>query len=291
MIENITSEIEKSTSKITYQRARAALPILVRQAIVGKEMTDKEMTLTYKQLGEEIDAHHRGGVVPVLFCIEKLLAKLGEHWQEKIPAIQGIVVNQKTRLPGNSVAFLRKRKLDPRDKERLVKENFTDVRNYQKWEAILEELGLPMPQKISQKLLQAAAQRPSTHESPAHQQLKKYVAQNPQCVNVGKSLAPGIIEKRLPSGDIPDVLFKNKRQRIAVEVKSRISNENEGDLLRGLFQCVKYRAILKAQRNLKGKTYKVDARLAIEGILPNNLAWVKNMLKVKVFENIQVSNV
>lgn len=286
-MESITSDIKKSTEEITYKRALAALPILVRQVLFTNDKT-----ITYKQLGEEIDAHHRGGVVPALFCIEKLLVKLGEHWEEEIPAIQGIVVNQKTRLPGKSVKFLRDQKLDLQHKKEIVKDNFTAVIEYQKWETVLEELGLPMPKKISPKLLQeAAAQRQSTHESPAHKQLKQYVAQNPKCVDVGKSLAPGNIEYRLLSGDIPDVLFKNKRQCIAVEVKSRVSSKNEGDLLRGLLQCVKYRAILETYRCLDFEKYEViDARLAIEGTLPKKLIKVKNMLNVRVFENIQVSN-
>ena len=157
-------------------------------------------------------------------------------------------------------------------------------------EAVLEELGLSMPQKIIHKRLQAAVQRPSTHESLAHKQLKIYVAHNPQCVDVEKSLAPGKIEHRLLSGDIPDVLFENKRHCIAVEVKSHISDDN--DILRGLFQCVKYRAILEAYQSLGIAKYQVvDARLAIERTLPKDLIWVKKVLDVKVFENIQISNV
>ncbi len=141
---------KKSTKEITYQRARAALPILVRQVLVAQVMVGKDMTITYdkgtmiyekttmtyKELGKEIDAHHRP-VPHVLYCIERLLKKLGEHWKEEIPAIQGIVVNQDTRLPGNRVEFLRDQKLDTRSEAKLVMENFTEVIKYQKWEAVL----------------------------------------------------------------------------------------------------------------------------------------------------------
>lgn len=96
------------------------------------------------------------------------------------------------------------------------------------------------------------------------------------------------MECKLKSGDIPDVLFKNEKFCIAVEVKSRISDEE--DLQRGLFQCVKYRAILEACRSLDNKEYYVDALLAIEGTLPKHLTDAKKTLDIKVYENIQVSN-
>ena len=87
------------------------------------------------------------------------------------------------------------------------------------------------------------------------------------------SLAPGKTEVIRPSGD-------------TVEVKSHISNET--DLKRGLFQCVKYRAILRACRSLEGGGYEADARLALEGSLPKALIPVRNTLGVTVIENIRV---
>ena len=56
----------------------------------------------------------------------------------------------------------------------------------------------------------------------------------------------------LPSGDTIDVLFRNGLDWIAVEVKSSLSNSL--DITRGLFQCVKYRAVIEAvqaTRNLE----------------------------------------
>ena len=167
-------------------------------------------------------------------------------------------------------------------------DNFIEVINYPKWTNVLEKLGLQTFQKINLIDLQKVVPRRTSHEGLQHKRLKEHVAQNPQCVGVEESLSPGKLECKLKSGDIPDVLFKNKKYCIAVEVISCISDEK--DLERGLFQCVKYRAILEACRNLDNKEYYVDARLAIEETLPEDLKYMKKLLDIKVYENIQVSN-
>ena len=52
------------------------------------------------------------------------------------------------------------------------------------------------------------------------------------------------LEKTLPSGDAIDVFFENSQHWVGVEVKSKISNEF--DILRGLYQCVKYQAVMES---------------------------------------------
>lgn len=214
---------------------------------------------------------------------------LGEQWSEEIPAIQGIVVNKETGLPGDNVNFLRHfigRKPYPGQKEAIVDAVLGEVYSYPKWLEVLDELGLAPVESLNPQLASSAAHRSGTAESEAHKRLKDYVAQHPRSVELNKSLALGETEYQLPSGDIPDVLFQNTRRCIAVEVKSHISSED--DLRRGLFQCVKYRAILRACRSLEGRAYEADAILAIEGSLPKELIPVRNTLGVKVIENVQV---
>jgi hypothetical protein len=82
-------------------------------------------------------------------------------------------------------------------------------------------------------------------ESREHRRLKFYVLENYLRIGLkGKHI--GRVEELLLSGDQVDVFFENKAQGrlVGVEVKSRISSE--ADLIRGVFQCVKYRAVLKA---------------------------------------------
>lgn len=282
MSRNRLTILKNEPDKELYQtRARIILPILVRQAVAGEK-------ITYADLGEELDLHHRVIKRP-LGCIGDTLLKLGEQWQEKIPHIQGLVVNKQTNLPGDNVNFLRPfigRKIDPRQKEAIVEAVLGKVFSYPKWLSVLQELRLPPAEQPNLQLLRRAAHRDRSSESESHKRLKDYVARHPESVKLGKSLAPGKKEFRLASGDKIDVLFQNTKRRIAVEVKSHISNK--ADLMRGLFQCIKYRAILRACRSLEGGTYEADALLAIEGQLPKEFIPVRNTLGVKVIENIRI---
>ena len=274
----------KPDKKLYQTRARIILPILVRQAVASQK-------ISYGDLGKELNLHHRVLRTP-LGCIGDTLLELGEQWQEEIPPIQGLVVNQQTDLPGDNVNFLRhfiSQRPDPRQKEAIVDAVLGKVFSYPKWLDVLEELGLSPVEPLNSDFEQPTNHRGGTAESEAHKRLKDHIARHPRSVGLNKSLAPGDTEYQLPSGDIPDILFQNTRRRIAVEVKSHISNE--ADLRRGIFQCVKYRAILKACRSLEGKTYEADALLAIQGSLSKELISVKNTLGVKVVENVQVEGV
>ncbi len=55
----------------------------------------------------------------------------------------------------------------------------------------------------------------------------------------------GVPEQSLLSGDRIDVLFSDGANFVAVEVKSILSGED--DWQRGIYQCVKYRAVVMAQ--------------------------------------------
>ena len=119
MAEHITANIEKNKNDTTYKRALLALPILVQRVLFAQilmveddvKMVYDKQTMTYKELGKEIheldkeiDAHHRP-ITYALACIETLLSKLSKHWNEEIPAIQGLVVNQNDGLPGGMLSF------------------------------------------------------------------------------------------------------------------------------------------------------------------------------------------
>lgn len=271
----------KSGDSLYQQRARKTLPILVRQAMASEK-------IYYGDLAKELDMPNARNLNFVLGCIGDAIIELNEllpEGEDKIPLINGIVVNQQTGLPGDSVHFIRK-ELDSRQKEIIVNKELADVFSYAKWSLLLNELGIQMSKQLGLKQPEAATSSKGSSESEEHKQLKTYVAQHPEIVGLKKSLTPGYTEVELPSGDTPDVLFQNSDCRIAVEVKSHKSNEI--DLKRGIFQCVKYRAILKACRSVEIGNYEVNSLLAIEGHLTKDLVKIRNTLGVKVFENIQI---
>ena len=87
------------------------------------------------QLAKELDMPNARNLNFVLGCIRDAIIELNEllpEGKEKIPLINGIVVNQQTGLPGDSVHFIRK-KLDPRQKEIIVNKELADVFSYAKW--------------------------------------------------------------------------------------------------------------------------------------------------------------
>ena len=272
----LLADMPISGNSKSQKAARTILPILVRQAMARQK-------ITYGTLGEEIGVHHRA-LRYALDCIGNTVLELGKWWSEEIPPIQALVVNKETGLPGTGAHFLRERVVNPR---KIVEEKLGEIFSYPKWLDVLEALELsPAPPLDPQSDEPPTDHREGSAESEAHQRLKGYVAKYPTSVGLKKSLAPGETEVVLPSGDKVDVLFQNTKLRIAVEVKSHISNET--DLKRGLFQCVKYRAILRACRSLEGGGYEADARLALEGSLPKALIPVRNTLGVMVIENIRV---
>ena len=118
-------------------------------------------------------------------------------------------------------------------------------------------------------------------ESQRHKRLKEAIANNPTLIGCLPSLGRGETEFRLPSGDALDVFFRNESNWLAIEVKTAVSVE--ADLVRGLFQCVKYQAVLDAWRRvLMDDVIEVRVILALEANLPNSLLVLCDALRVDV---------
>jgi hypothetical protein len=91
------------------------------------------------------------------------------------------------------------------------------------------------------------------------------VRDNPGLVLASYAGAETDIEVPLLSGDRIDCSFDSGDRIAVVEVKSWISNED--DLIRGIFQCIKYRAVMEAMTY--DRAVKVDAVLVTEGPIPS----------------------
>lgn len=81
-------------------------------------------------------------------------------------------------------------------------------------------------------------------EGAHHKALREWVTANPGHIRRAFKDARTETEVDLLSGDRVDAVYYCKDRTIVLEVKSRISNEI--DLRRGVYQCVKYRAVKKA---------------------------------------------
>ena len=116
-------------------------------------------------------------------------------------------------------------------------------------------------------------------ESPEHKALKEYVANNPGLLDIPDG-AKCDIEFEFGSKDQIDVLFRTEREWVGVEVKSQVSHED--DIRRGLFQCVKYEALMKAELQVRGKDATVRVFLVLEQEFPSKWQKDKDALGITV---------
>jgi hypothetical protein len=105
-------------------------------------------------------------------------------------------------------------------------------------------------------------ERRSTGEGEEHKRLKLFLADNPRKIGI-QSKGKADTEVLLLSGDRLDGSFRSNELWVAVEVKGK--NSPEADLVRGIFQCVKYKVILAAQLRYEALSGGNHLGLAIQG--------------------------
>lgn len=270
--------------KLYQQRARSALPVLVRQAIASTP-------ITYGDLAHELEIPNPRNLNYVLGCIGQTLNNLSEYWDIKIPPIQCLVVNKNTRLPGEGIdRFItdpsRCRKLSNKQRIQVVDFKLQEIYAFDKWIKVLVELGLPTAQSDFSTLNAEASNYHGGGERKEHKKLKKFVANNPTEFALSASSKLGEEEHSLSSGDSLDVFFKHRKENIGVEVKSHISNT--ADIARGLYQCVKYQAVLEARQAANGQVQNVRTFLVLGGAFPAELLPLKNVLGVEVYDKVNI---
>jgi hypothetical protein len=125
------------------------------------------------------------------------------------------------------------------------------VRRYPKWIAVYRNLyntdpaTTPRAKRFAEKDGKPPETARPKGESIEHRKLKKWAAENPKALGLPNTME-GTIELGVLSGDRIDVVFSDGKDFVAVEVKSVHSGED--DWQRGIYQCVKYRAVLEAQQ-------------------------------------------
>lgn len=114
-------------------------------------------------------------------------------------------------------------------------------------------------------------------EGPNHRALRLWVKDNPNQLFRGLKNVRAETEVELLSADRVDVVVYADKRTIAIEVKSCDSNDN--DLQRGIYQCVKYHAVLRA---MDARTdAPVQPVLVTETDLPGYLSDLARRLKIK----------
>jgi len=91
--------------KLYQERARAALPVLVRQAKAGKP-------ILYGALAEELKMPNPRNLNYPLGSIGRTIEKISSAWKLKIPPIQCLVINKRDALPGEGIGWFLLKKED-----------------------------------------------------------------------------------------------------------------------------------------------------------------------------------
>jgi hypothetical protein len=268
--------------KLYQERARLTLPYLVRQAKAGQ-------TIYYSDLAKEINIPNPRNLNYVLGAIGNALIDLGKRTKTEIPPIQCVVINRRQELPGEGIGWFISPtdfgKLNKTQKQKVVTAQLTKIYTFPRWDWVLKQLELdPIHTNLDEELKEAKNGR-GGGESEQHKKFKIFISENPRVLGLNEELANGQQEYSLPSADTLDVLFIDKDLKIGVEVKSIISNT--ADILRGLFQCVKYKHLIEAEQTVNDKVPNSRIILALQGKFPDELTLVKNLLGVEVIENIK----
>lgn len=243
--------------------ARKSLPVLVRwveeenanHSAGAQEYTYKDLAVVLGNANNAHPIHFALGVLgDALRELQKLVPDLRA---EKIPPIQLIVWTKGAHRPGDDAYWfvgIEKKQVKNLSEEAL-RSIAADVRQqiiaYPDWRKILKLLRLK-PLTIDLPEIDKVTSDPTFcgggyggGESEAHRRLKYYVAENYSKIGL-KGKYEARVEELLLSGDEIDVFLENQSEQslVGVEVKSQISCE--ADLIRGIFQCVKYCAVLSA---------------------------------------------
>ncbi len=271
--------------------ARKILPLLVWCA-------KNEKTITYADLDREVVRRKWGRHAMVVGyghpagATGNAMIETSGSWDIDIPPLNSLIVNAKTGVPGDGCDwylrnFCRVRgRLSAVNRKALAEATHQKVWNFRRWDRILREYGLipldsrPRAQKQEDVPAPRRSGWSSEGESKEHKRLTRLIAHNPKVLGLDRKLPKGFCNPPLASGDRPDVLFRPKGELIAVEVKSSISND--ADLQRGIYQCVKYRAILRAEQQAQRKLPNGWALLATTRPLPTALASLARMFNVDV---------
>lgn len=216
------------------------------------------------------------------------------------PLINVILVNQVDRLPSDGAgSFMARRfgqpslaKLDARERHperwRLAFERAAgEVYAYgeQRWSELFERVfGEPYASDAIQEE-RKTRKKGSEHdgvcygrsgEGPNHRALRLWVQANPQALHRSLAGVRSETEVDLDSGDRVDVVFYAEDRTIVIEVKSRDSDLI--DLRRGVFQCIKYRAVQSAM-DVRSKPV-VEPMLVTESLLPGEIRELLKLHKI-----------
>lgn len=260
------------------------IPVMVHWAKTGHNEH------SYGDLIHAIGKTQFSGIGHALYAVQKVLNALSEQTGREIPTLNSLCKNAKTMLPSEGFEFVSPKynELDDNGKRMFVTGLDTDAINYPFWNWVLKELGLKEAIPFTEEQLNAIRNPHCgfSGEGEEHKALKEYICQHPDVLDYS-DVVLAKTEYILPSGDRLDVYFElADGTHVAIEVKSCVSPDQ--DISRGVFQCVKYLAVMDALRTIECKDYEIEVLLVTAKELSSQNKTLAEELNVEFIDGFKI---
>ena len=199
------------------------------------------------------------------------------------PLLNILLVRQRDAMPGDGAGsfmadYLGRPRLatdgyrdkHPRQWRAACDEVATDVYAFGEWDQVYREaFGQNLPTATSSEGTERdGISRARSGEGPNHRALRLWVRDNPGRIRRGYRNFDTDTEVFLDSADRVDVVYYGRTLTVVLEVKS--VDSDDADLRRGVFQCIKYRAVMEAM-DIRSEPQVVPV-LITQTPLPGDLA-------------------
>ena len=258
----------------TYELARQMIPVLISWAQEGK--SPQYYSTLSKAIGHKTDQIGRQ-----MGAIGWIFKNLSKESGRPIPLLNGFVMSKANKRPSDGLSEFVDGYNTWSEKKKIAEANKINEKaySYKNWKWVLDALDLMPYNSQNEESIRKGIYKKDSSEGKLHKQLKEHILNHPEVLGI-KDVKKKDYEFVLLSGDRLDVYFlQQDGKQIAVEVKSRISDD--ADILRGIYQCVKYKAVLAAECHTKGEKADVDSILVVEKELSKENIKAANILNVK----------
>ncbi|KJE35045.1 hypothetical protein UF64_10110 [Thalassospira sp. HJ] len=281
-------QIEPTFENLKEHAVKPLILWLMDAAINGRD-------LTYGEVKRRLEAEH--GFSTIFSTMVGMPAgaamDLLHEYDQSLPLLNVLLVKKDTHEPGSGagsylaekygLAKLREEKAPDRYPH-LWRKTFQkaagEVYEYQNWKEVYEGIykeKWPEERLKKPKGTERDGRFGKGGEGENHKALRLWVKDNIRKVAPGMKNARSETEVELYSGDRVDVAYFSSSRTLGIEVKS--IDSDWFDLRRGIFQCVKYEAVLRAQDPRSNHSVKV--LLITETELDGNLKSLARRLGVR----------